>query len=162
MKVIFLDIDGVLAIPETGWCTPAETWHPEHGYPWDSNCIKQLNFILATTGAEIVLSSSWRIGKSLEQLDELFKYYHVRKSPFDTTEVIWSADRGTEIQHWLDNTKTGITNYVVIDDDFLTVPNFVQTDMNKGLCDKEKVNQIIKILNSEYVTITNNLDNIIP
>ena len=43
--VVFLDVDGVLN---------------RHGGPFDPDCIKALNHLLATTGADVVMSSGWR------------------------------------------------------------------------------------------------------
>ena len=59
-KVIFLDIDGVL---NTG------RWHAQmggniprdkYGYTFDPNAVANLKKILDETGAEIVISSSWK------------------------------------------------------------------------------------------------------
>ena len=49
MKVIFLDVDGVL--------------HPYHSRPnqqFRAHCMRRLKAIIDTTGAKIVLSTSWR------------------------------------------------------------------------------------------------------
>lgn len=53
MKIIFLDIDGVLALA-FGSMKRNNKWD---AYPFDKKAVKVLNKILKETGAEIVLSS---------------------------------------------------------------------------------------------------------
>jgi predicted mannosyl-3-phosphoglycerate phosphatase (HAD superfamily) len=52
MKIIFLDIDGVL----NNYNTLGE------GLNWESNAVKILKRIIKETGAKVVLSSTWRRG----------------------------------------------------------------------------------------------------
>ena len=49
MKIIFLDIDGVLN--QTGNAA---------SLPFDPNCVMYLNHVIKETGAHIVISSAWR------------------------------------------------------------------------------------------------------
>lgn len=62
MKVIFLDIDGVLNHP--GTYADDSQWR-DHGdglrVPVAPECMLRLNRLVAETGAKIVISSSWRM-----------------------------------------------------------------------------------------------------
>lgn len=60
MKIIFLDIDGVVNVP-----------------PYDDfnkDCLEWLYYILENTGAKIVVSSSWRCGDVQETRDSFLKH----------------------------------------------------------------------------------------
>lgn len=64
MKVIFLDIDGVLnshRYMKTGKFRKGASFHDVNVSMIDPKTIKHLNSITDATGAKIVLSSSWRI-----------------------------------------------------------------------------------------------------
>ena len=92
MKIIFLDIDGVLATnKEFGMNrTKFQTKHPEAKelhipYPFNPECVKIFNEILDETNAIIVLSSDWRLHWDLDGLDRIFKFNGVKKSPIALT-----------------------------------------------------------------------------
>ncbi len=67
MKIIFLDIDGVLN--HMYWLKKMKGVEGDKKF-FDPDCVRRLNTITDKTGAKIVLSSSWRIGKTKEQLKE--------------------------------------------------------------------------------------------
>lgn len=153
MKVIFLDVDGVIAIPKTGWCVPSEQWHDDFGYPADKGCISRLNKIIEQTGAEIVFSSSWRLQyKSKEGREKLFNHWGVIKAPIDHTILLGNglSCRGEEIQRWLDQCDNTIDRYVILDDDSDMLDEqkqyFINTDAIDGLTDSD-VERAIEILN---------------
>jgi hypothetical protein len=138
-KVIFLDIDGVLATEEC-WQT-TEKKFGKNIYRWNDNCVKTLNEFLNETGAEIVLSSDWRIHFDLNTLDEIFKWNNVIKSPIAITDAYrynmsfnLELDRIHQIKRFLENNS--IKSWVCIDDLNLKsdiVPNFVQVDQEHGI-----------------------------
>jgi len=104
-RVIFLDIDGVLA--------PIRRWD-RYG-DLDPACIQVLNGIVARAGADVVVSSTWRHGKTVAELQEMleaegFTGRVVGKTPNGTP----GADRGDEIAAWLAEHPVG--GYVIIDD----------------------------------------------
>ena len=103
--MIFLDIDGVLA--------PIRRWD-RYG-DLDPACIQALNEIIAAGGADIVVSSTWRHGKSVAELQEMleaqgFAGLVLDKTPSDMP----GASRGKEIAAWLADHAVG--GYVIIDD----------------------------------------------
>lgn len=167
-KIIFLDIDGVLATPE----------YLKDGQ-WALNPEKQkmLGRILDETDAEIVLSSSWR-HNSLEKTKEYMEgegflfvdklvgvtiraYQYMERE----TGIHLSIPRGVEIKQWIDtnihsdngkNWKRLIVNkdytYVILDDDSDMLlehqNNFVRTKSDIGLTE-EDVQKAISILNNK-------------
>lgn len=126
-KIIFLDIDGVLAthIQFMMNRTKFRKKYPEADrlripYPFDKDCVKIFNEIIEETGAEIVLSSDWKHHFNLEEIDEIFKYNGVIKSPFVFTENDVKSfgnitlNRAWEIDLFI--RANDVDNFVVIDD----------------------------------------------
>jgi hypothetical protein len=103
--VIFLDIDGVLA--------PIRRWD-RYG-DLDPACIQVLNEIVARSGADVVVSSTWRHGKTVAELQGLLQEQGFTGRVLDKTPVGGAgADRGDEIAAWL--AKNAVDGYVIIDD----------------------------------------------
>jgi len=104
MKVIFLDIDGVLNCK----CTPNPRKFP---FMVDPTLLKRLNRLLDMTGAQIVLSSNWRYDPA-----GIFsaRYYGVRF--IDSTPDLPGRSRGEAIAEWLRSHPT-VERFIVIDDE---------------------------------------------
>lgn len=155
MKVIFLDIDGVLNY--TDWYDDDRNPGNLDGQESDLDplCVDRIIKICNDTGAKVVISSDWRIswyGTQLRLgrmgLDENFV---IDKTP----ERIWimvpgyDHSRGAEINDWL-SSHPECDNYVIIDDrtDFKDnqMGNFIHINHKIGLTD-ENMNQAIAILN---------------
>ncbi len=145
MKIIFLDIDGVLVNHET--VCKHVTFEGRRFNPFHPACVAQLNRIIEATDAEIVVSSSWRCdGPMWDALLFYFTNQGICKRPIDRTPdlpilskggVFQAVQRGEECMKWLvDN--NGWSNFVAIDDnsDFDAIrENFVhvKNGMEKGL-----------------------------
>ena len=138
MKVIFLDIDGVLndapTIMEKDDDLPAEP---------HLSCLKQ---IVDATGAEIVLSSTWRLFPASRN-DVRNKLKTVGLQFIDRTKEL--RDRDTEIREWLSR-HPEVTNYVILDDEVEFSPELtahqVITTFYEGLLEKH-IPYAIEILN---------------
>jgi hypothetical protein len=104
MKVIFLDIDGVLNCDRT----PNPRKFP---YVVDKRLLARLKKLLKRTRAKVVLSSSWR----LDPVGLLAaKYWDV---PFiDTLPDLPKKARRDEVLSWLGAHPT-VTRYAIIDDE---------------------------------------------
>lgn len=150
LKIIFLDIDGVLnVIP-----TDRDEWGAIFQEPFVSN----LRLLIKATGAKIVMSSSWR-GSGIKEMQRMWKTRHLPGELIDVTpyannkylhitgtdkniEDSSNAPRGIEIEWWLNNhgykrffvEDNTIQSYVILDDDtdmlFNHRNNFVQTSDN--------------------------------
>jgi hypothetical protein len=115
LRVIFLDIDGVLnnagdmnagawvgAIDHTNWTKPA---------------LAALAEIVARTGAKIVISSTWR--KIESEPAWWNKEFAACGLPLDCIGITGSAHngfRGREVRAWLAD-HTDVETYVVLDDE---------------------------------------------
>jgi hypothetical protein len=138
MKIIFLDIDGVLNVVSQG--------HDEFGSLFHSHFEDNLKYIIEKTNAKIVISSSWRMS-GLEVIKEMWNKRNLPGEIIDITpdcsivvnnskeefKFYDDISRGQEIQYWLDN-HSKIDSYCIIDDDSdileSQLPYFVQTSNN--------------------------------
>lgn len=129
-KIIFLDIDGVLNTKEWHSRMTKDTSKDEYGYAFDPVTVKNLAHIIDKTGADIVISSSWKF----YGVAKLRKMWEIRNLPgtiLDITpntisdEMLLNANleefqlgvcRGNEIKEWLSRHKHEVSNYVIIDD----------------------------------------------
>lgn len=111
-KVIFLDIDGVLIpLPTTrGLHLDLRNADPE--------AMDLLNILALVSGAKIVVSSSWRIGRSVSALDSLLKRWGFRGEVIDKTGPIIGVeeDRGALISSWLVE-HPDVKKFVILDDE---------------------------------------------
>ncbi|HUP36449.1 MAG TPA: HAD domain-containing protein [Candidatus Limnocylindria bacterium] len=104
-RVVFLDIDGVLA--------PIRQWD-RYG-DLDPGCIRVLNEIVGGGGADVVVSSTWRHGKTVTELQEMLEAEGFIGCVIDKTPTGGpGADRGDEIAAWL--AGHAVAGYVIIDD----------------------------------------------
>ncbi|MDO4538632.1 MAG: HAD domain-containing protein [Coriobacteriales bacterium] len=120
MKAIFLDIDGVIATPDTMIANFEQNREP-HEMQYDQLAMNNLGAIVAVTGAIVVLSSSWRadLNSGSEYVDaivnNLLDQLSAAGAPIsDATPMIGGADRSTEIGAWLD--EHPCEAYAIIDD----------------------------------------------
>ena len=140
-KIIFLDVDGVLNSAQDGFSVNLET----------DNHLKLLEQLVKETGADIVLSSSWRMsfGCSFSLSNTLISRLKEHGlSILDITPEREDGDRGLEIKEWLDKNPT--KNILILDDEDFDIANifpnnFVKTNNEIGL-QKEDVEKGIKIL----------------
>ncbi len=120
MKVIFLDIDGVIATPTSVRLNyllgrnPANQWY-------DGVALTYLGRLVAQTGAQVVLTSTWRRDLEHENplvkaiMDNLFAQLAEAGAPVASmTPVLDDADRSAEIGAWLDGHPCEA--YVIFDD----------------------------------------------
>lgn len=154
LKIIFLDIDGVMNSVES--CTNHNRPHRYFDLPCQP-MIDNLNYIIDQTGARIVVSSTWRKLFGRHGMDYLLYLVGVRPEVVDgITPQVLSGYRGQEIRLWLE--KHGeVTHFVILDDDSDMVPfmdRFVHTDRQVGLT-RANAEQAIKILNTDWEGLPN-------
>ncbi len=148
MNILFLDIDGVLN--STQWynsdsCIALGKSVKRY---FDPVCVGNLNRIVAETQCRVIISSSWRLLKELQELQNIFYVVGFKGKIYGKTPMSSSYNmenpipRGLEIQEWLDshtNKFKSSIKYAILDDedDFLESqkPYFFQTDFNIGLDD---------------------------
>ena len=125
MKIIFLDIDGVLNCKST----PNPRNFP---YIVDPKLLKRLKRLLDRTGATIVLSSTWRYDPA-----GIFSAKHWGIPFMDVVPDMPKQPRSDEILSWL-KAHPKVKRFVVIDDedDELDQLPLFQPSANTGLTDK--------------------------
>lgn len=119
MKIIFLDIDGVLNSQD--WyvyrrdAVEMDSINAQYPfYEFDPRAVGRLNRIIKETHAKIVVSSSWRSGENIESLQLLFDRVGIIGEVVGLTPHLWCTKpyedmdgyripRGCEIDWWLDN-----------------------------------------------------------
>lgn len=137
MKVLFLDVDGVL-----------NTYNSGGIYTLTKSKLRLLQYIVEQTNCKIVLSSTWRKGRDhMVVLIRALNYRGLRIH--DVTPRI--GIRGVEVANWMaDNTDVGVV-YAILDDvdDFLPYQksNLFLTDSNVGLT-KEIADKVISHFDS--------------
>lgn len=159
MKVIFLDVDGVLNnIKNTvkvvkrnrrkGMPLRSNSFY---FVPFDRRCLKNLARIVRRTKAKIVVTSTWRRGKEdMAVLESRLAEYGMVVT--DTTKVLGA--RGAEIKDWIKEHEVNVDpiKFVVLDDDTYDIDNFlgtervIETDGKYGLTFSDSL-KAIDILN---------------
>jgi hypothetical protein len=160
MKIIFLDIDGVLNIHSRE--------RDEYGSLFHKHLEDSLKLIVNNTDAKIVITSTWRFS-GLKSMQEMWKLRNLPGEVIDITPegsqqlesgLFTGVIRGEEIKEWLSH-HPEVISYVIIDDnkDMLDeqLPYFVKTSgnythedsiMGYGLT-KKCAEKAIKILNND-------------
>ena len=147
MKVIFLDIDGVLNHKDT-----FKQGHKFHGcFGIQPELAQKLNRITDATGAVLVLSSAWRKVRTWEENMEYFKQQGITGKFKGQTPVCdtlsGTSNRGEEIAEWLVFRSEWIDSFIVLDD--IKVKRYqdrqILTIEDVGLTD-EDVEKAIKML----------------
>lgn len=143
MIIIFLDIDGVLNHVDTRYeDIPLRRKNGEKlQVPVDPDCMTRLNRLIAQTGASIVISSSWRLFVSLEELGSALFCCGLVAGIVGETPNLGNGriDRGTEIAAWLAR-HPGVASFVILDvcSDMGNLRSLlIQTDPFVGLDDRD-------------------------
>ena len=156
VRVVFLDIDGVLqptasqkrfdhdlvALRED----LAERYGAEYRefnqydlgavvHDWHAGAVERLRALCADHGARIVISSDWRLQRSVAQLRALFRLHDLHHLVADRTCDPHNAPhyRAGEVKQYLDS-HPEVERFVIIDDryrdefDRLFADHFVETD----------------------------------
>lgn len=123
MKIIFLDIDGVMNNSHRGYIIKHKNFKPEG---FDPIAVAYLKQLIEETDSKIVICSSWRIciGTNIEWWNGLFAAYGIYKL---NTEYVWGLTpnlfgmRGEEVASYIkmqneDLTWDSIEKYVILDD----------------------------------------------
>lgn len=170
MRVIFLDIDGVLNSQE--WFDSEEYTSNKYIEINGVSCnneinesfVKNLKDIVEPTGAEIVLCSTWR-NIQIYHSPIIYLNYMLNKYGLhimDKTGKTKPSFRPKEIKEWLDS-HDGIESFVILDDDydyndyaaFGIEKHLVQTQFygDNGGLQLRHVERAVKILENDWLWI---------
>ena len=150
-KILFLDIDGVLNTDRQQWYCQMNSIAPvdKFGYAFDSKAVENLATILEETGAEIVISSSWKF-LGLQTLQKMWKDRNMPGTILDITPD--GDNKGLKIDEWLLKHEGQVSGYAIIDDENDMQPeqqgHFVQTNSQFGITlkDAERVITILRLI----------------
>lgn len=131
-RILFLDIDGVLASHRSAIAFGAMPW--PHELPdvrkFDHVAVGLVRGIVKAAGASIVLSSSWRTAPEWVHLAPALRLPIIDRTPS------LLGPRGKEIAAWLAE-HPDVEQYAIVDDDADMLPEqkpfFVKTNMRDGL-----------------------------
>lgn len=139
MKVIFLDVDGVLN-------SAGLLYH--YGFDYlDEDMVSLFCRVVKETGAEVVLSSSWRLnGRSRSIVSEALAVHDVEI--VGTTPRLRGEPRYREISEWLSD-HPDVERYAILDDDPEAGGgmggSFFMTDLEIGL-DEATARKVVRHL----------------
>lgn len=152
-KIIFLDFDGVLNTEYYQGLLQfqGKQWQDQYGAFFDPRAVRQLKRVIDTTGADIVVESSWKY-LGLEAMQELWRVRDLPGRVIDITpSLTGNASKGEGISAWLSEYATHDTRYVIIDDEYVVldaqIPYFILTNPYEGLTE-EQADRAMLILNS--------------
>lgn len=149
MKVIFEDLDGPIIPYDTDSDVDYHTFFDDID-KWNRKAIKNLNKIVKKTDAKVVISSSYRTLKTLDEIQTQMNKAGFRYEVYDVVQNDVDKERGADIDDWLDNHE--VEKFIIIDDhnhDFKDIFNnkiFIKTGHKKGIT-KKIVKKAIKQLN---------------
>ena len=164
MRVLFLDIDGVLNSYQSARYLHSVKHKTDDQIPEYFNdyllknalelcptAISNLEYILEEIkDLKIVVSSTWRMGCELKDLKALFPCSSLIKSRIiDSTPMLKQSQRGDEIKRWIVARNVRIKDFIVLDDDCdmdAVEDNFVHINHKNGLTytDAELVISMLK------------------
>lgn len=128
MKLIFLDVDGVLNSEEyivkehdrLGHEAYTQIYLRQGGIPFDPKCLRFLRYIIDKTNALICVSSTWRLSEDQrKRLNMVLGNYADRIIGY-TVHLGVEKARGQEIEQFLNSLKEikcPLENYIILDDD---------------------------------------------
>lgn len=141
-KYVMCDIDGVIDIST-------------HQLNFDKELLENVFTLCELYRAKIVLSTSWRFYKTIEEYNKIFKGLVIDVTPtyfsIEGEELVLHDlyQRGLEIKQWLNENNVSIENCVIIDDynEFLPEQQhrFIECKSSKGF-DKERLNYALELI----------------
>lgn len=154
MKVIFIDIDGVLNEDSTPTRTKSRVMFI------DQEKLLRLKQIVEATQAKIVLSSTWRYDRDdpryngdFLELREVFQKVGLEFYSYTPVDAI-GIRRGMEIKAWL-GMHPEVDQYIILDDELFDfeerglLPRLIKTAFWDGGLTEEHMQEAIKLL-QEY------------
>ncbi len=145
--IIFLDVDGVLHplnekhLPRDACLSDLVARADEQEYPnlptrvclgeFCSPNLSALRLLVASTGADIVLSSTWRqtAGGRMAVSEQLVKH-GVTSRPIDAFTPVLVSGRASEVEAYVERHAMEASPFIVLDDEDLTSSTFLKEGEN--------------------------------
>ena len=100
MNIVFTDIDGVL--------------NTINRVQWNKNSIELYNKLCQEFDLKPVISSTWRLNHTKEQLQSIFTEQGITTPIYDFTDSFPDEGRGREIENWIFNNS--YNKFIILDD----------------------------------------------
>jgi hypothetical protein len=158
VKIVFLDIDGVLNSYRTAYAMGP--MKEEDGL--DPIAVGLVREMCRLNKAGVVISSTWRLGRDAQDFVILFERYGWKNpTVIGVTPTLSTGHRGKEIKAWLSG-NSSITDFVVVDDDNYDTAddfpdNFVHVDSKEGFLYRDFI-KCSKILTPDYSKVSNHIN----
>jgi len=138
--ILFLDFDDVLNTHES----------LARGELFDPDKVQVLNCISDMIEFKIVVTSTWRLGATAEELEELLVTagLHADGRVVGITPHLEGETRGAEIMAWLRQFPKLVSKFAILDDRDDMAPyksRLLQTMPGKGLCE-EHIGRLVEML----------------
>jgi HAD domain in Swiss Army Knife RNA repair proteins len=144
-------VPGITRTP-TSLPTAAELTGRRSWEPFDTDCVRVLNTILAATAADIVVTSDWKHSKNLAEIGDFYETQGVITRPIGCTASLRTAhdtlhqQRAAEIVHWV-KTYHGIHSWIAVDDLHMQLAHFAWAqDPHAAICAPKLADRIISTL----------------
>ena len=153
MKILFLDFDGVMVTDryQAQLTATNSPLRDDYGAKFDPACVENLRRIIDSTDADIVVTSTWKMEKGLDGIQQMWNARNLPGKVIGVTPDIDPVHRGNEIAAWL-NAYGEECQYAIIDDcpilDFFReeqLPHLFKVDERTGL-DEKTVTKVIELL----------------
>lgn len=157
LRIVFLDFDGVLNSEAWFRRQYVQTGSAQGGWrgsALDPGAIVLLNQLLARSGAACVITSVWRY-RGVRSCRDVLRRRGFAGRVLGVTPHL-DAERGHEIQAWLDHVSRPVERFVILDDDSDMAHLYhrlVQTDARLGLT-QDHVDRAVRMLDADEPTPT--------
>ena len=126
MNIVFTDIDGVL--------------NTVNRVQWNKNSIELYNKLCQEFNLKPVISSTWRLNHTKEQLQKIFIEQGITVTIYDFTDSFPDEGRGREIEDWIFNNS--YDKFIILDDSVRDInawglPNVVRCRSWVGFSEEE-------------------------
>lgn len=164
-RLLFLDMDGV--VNSAAWfekmaCDALSRRPIDHMI--DPACVARLNRLLGLSGAEVVLSSAWRIVHGVVETNAALQVHGFTGRIIGQTPK-YLADRGTEIQAWLTANGRDAESLVILDDSSdmaHLMPCLVRTSWSVGLTDADVDRALVMFGVGDFTELTDESEALVP
>jgi hypothetical protein len=90
-------------------------------YPHDEFAIQNLNKIIEENDAKVVICSSWRLGRSVKELQDILNSWGAKCEVIGVTPKKMSSTRGEEIWMWIRDNSSKIKGFCILDDSLFDI-----------------------------------------
>lgn len=102
-------------------------------YPHDEFAIQNLNKIVEENQAKVVICSSWRLGRSVSELQKILDSWGAKCEVIGVTPKKMSSTRGEEILMWLRDNHQKVKGICVLDDSLFDISPWLDEYCVKGI-----------------------------